>query len=270
MADPTSFLQRHFALPGKAALVTGASGGIGRAFAVALAQAGALVGIHGRAKGRLEETRALIDGAGGRSVILTAELGEVAACKALIEEAHAALGRLDILVNNAGMNRRKPLVEMTPDDFDVIMAANLRSALLLSQAAHPIMREQGGGKIVHVGSITSTYGLGGVSVYGMSKSALAHLTKTMAVEWAGDNIQVNCLAPGRIETERVDELDRALATKQGKSFDEVRASSRSSIPMGRLGEPDEFGQVAAFLCSDAAKYMTGSTVFVDGGSVSCL
>ncbi len=257
MADPTSFLQRHFALPGKAALVTGASGGIGRAFAVALAQAGALVGIHGRAKGRLEETRALIDGAGGRSVILTAELGEVAACKALIEEAHAALGRLDILVNNAGMNRRKPLVEMTPDDFDVIMAANLRSALLLSQAAHPIMREQGGGKIVHVGSITSTYGLGGVSVYGMSKSALAHLTKTMAVEWAGDNIQVNCLAPGFIVT--------PLTKAPIWGDEERRRWLLERIPARRPGTPEDLTGTLLLMVSPASSYLTGQLITVDGG-----
>jgi gluconate 5-dehydrogenase len=257
MTNMTSIFDRYFSLHGKTALVTGASGGIGRAFSLALAGAGAVVAIHGRAEDRLEETRRRIEEAGGRCVPLIAELAEVEACRRLIQEAHEALGRLDVLVNNAGMNRRKPLSEFTQDDYDMIMAANLRSAFVLGQAAYPIMKAQGGGKIVHVGSITSSYGLGGVGVYGLSKSALAHLTKTMAVEWARDNIQVNCLAPGFIVTPLT---ETALWGHEGR-----RSWLLERIPARRGGEPDDLVGCLLLLASPASNYLTGQLITVDGG-----
>jgi NAD(P)-dependent dehydrogenase (short-subunit alcohol dehydrogenase family) len=252
-----TYLEQQFGLAGRSALVTGASGGIGRAFALALARAGAAVAIHGRSEARLDETGSLIEEAGGRSVPLTAELADVAACRSLATRAADALGGLDILVNAAGMNVRTPLAEVAAGDFEAIMAANLRSALILSQAVHPIFKRRGGGKIVHIGSVTSTYGLGGVGVYGMSKSALAHLTKTMAVEWARDDVQVNCLAPGFILTPLTEtpiwgdpERSRWLAAR---------------IPARRPGQPDELVTALLLLVSPGSSYLTGQTLFVDGG-----
>ncbi|MCA1595782.1 MAG: SDR family oxidoreductase [Chloroflexi bacterium] len=210
----SSIVQRLFGLEGKAALVTGASGGIGRALALGLAEAGAAIGIHGRS-------------------------------------------RLDVLVNCAGMNRRKPIKDATVDDFNTIIAANLRSVYFLSQAAYPMMKKQGGGKIVNIGSLTSTMGLGGVSVYGMTKAAMAQLTRTMAVEWARDNIQVNCLAPGFIVTP---------LTEAGLFGDDHRRRwILDRIPAGRPGGPDDLVGTALFMASAASDYLTGQLISVDGG-----
>ena len=190
-----SFLQQLFSLKDKTALVTGASGGLGRAMAVALAGAGARIGIHGTKADKLEETRQAIEQVGGDGVVLSASLGDAAQCQKLAADAQSALGRIDILLNCAGTSRRKLIDTVTQEEFDWIIGVNLRSAFFLSQAVHPMMRQQGGGKIINIGSMTSTLGFANLSVYGMTKSALAQATKTMAIEWAADNIQVNCVAP---------------------------------------------------------------------------
>lgn len=257
MNEANSVLERLFSLRGKAALITGASGGIGRALAVGLAEAGAAVALHGRSEEQLEETRRLVENTGGKAVVLPAELGDLEAAQRLIKETCKALDSLDILINCAGMNRRKPAAEATPDDFDAIIAANLRSLYFLCQAAYPLMRDAGGGKIINIGSITSTYGLGGVSVYGMTKSAVGQLTKTLAVEWAKDNIQVNCLAPGFIVTP---------LTETSVWGDEQRRNwLLSRIPAKRPGQPEELVGVALLMASPASSYLTGQLITVDGG-----
>ncbi len=252
-----TYLERQFSLTGKAALVTGASGGIGRAFAAALAGAGARVCVHGRSRERLRETESLIAEAGGETVSFTAELSDVESCRELVDLTHETLGGLDILVNTAGMNRRKPIEQVTQDDFDTVIAANLRSALFVSQAAYPIMKAAGGGKVVHVGSVTSNYGLGGVATYGMSKSALAHLTRSMAVEWAADGIQVNCLAPGFILTPLTEEPIWGDASRSSWLL--------ARIPAKRPGRPEELVGALLFLVAPGSSYLTGQTLFVDGG-----
>jgi gluconate 5-dehydrogenase len=190
----SSIFQRLFSLHGKAVLITGASGGIGSALAAAFAEAGATVALNGLTAEKLEAAKRNIDAAGGTAVILRQDIQTVESCRDLIASAQAKLGRLDILVNCAGVNRRKPISQITEDDYDTITQINLRSVFFLCQAAQPVMQQQGGGKIINIGSVTSTDGLGGVSVYGITKSGVAQLTKTMALEWAKDNIQVNCLA----------------------------------------------------------------------------
>ena len=260
MPDVKTFLEQQFSLEGKTALVTGASGGIGRALALALARAGALVGINGRSRERLDETAVQIEAAGGRSVRLSAELSDVEQCRELVDRTVEALGGIDILVNTAGMNRRAPVESVSQDDFDTIIATNLRSAFFLSQAAYPQMKARGGGKIVHVGSVTSSYGLGGVGVYGMSKSALAHLTKTMAVEWARDNIQVNCLAPGFILTP---------LTEAPIWGDETRRTwLLGRIPASRPGNAEELVAALLLLVAPGSSYLSGQTLYVDGGFVA--
>jgi gluconate 5-dehydrogenase len=257
VTDASAFLQQQFGLAGRVALVTGASGGIGRVLAVALASAGAAVAAHGRSEERLRETASLIAEAGGRSVTLAADLADVAACRDLAARAADALGGLDVLVNTAGMNVRSPIAEVAQQEYDAIMATNLRSAFFVSQAARPIMRRQGGGKIVHVGSVTSTYGLGGVGVYGMTKSALAHLTRTMAVEWAGDGIQVNCLAPGFIVTP---------LTEAPIWGDRVRSEwLLQRIPAQRPGRSEDLVSALLLFSSPRSSYLTGQTLYVDGG-----
>jgi NAD(P)-dependent dehydrogenase (short-subunit alcohol dehydrogenase family) len=250
-------ITRLFSLDGRAALVTGASSGIGRAIAVAYAEAGAVVALNGTREEGLAETARLIAEVGGRSVSLPAELSEVERCRRLVADAHAALGRLDILVNCAGMNRRKPIVEVTEEDWDTIQAVNLKSAFFLSQAAHPLMAAQGGGKIVNIGSMTSSLGIGTVAVYGTTKAALAQLTKSMAVEWARDNIQVNCLAPGWIVTP---------LTEKGLFGDPIKKRwIIQRIPAGRPGTPDDLTGTAVFLAAPASDYLTGQLISVEGG-----
>jgi NAD(P)-dependent dehydrogenase (short-subunit alcohol dehydrogenase family) len=257
MNKEPSILRRLFSLEGRTALVTGASGGIGRVFAITLAEAGATVGLSGTRQGELEQVRGEILALGGQAVVLPADLSQSASSKQLIADAHAALGRLDILVNCAGINRRKPISMVTEEDYDAITAVNLRSVLFLSQAAHAIMREQGGGKIINVGSITSFDALGDVSVYGATKAAIAQLTRTMAVEWARDNIQVNCIAPGFMMTP---------LTAEGVWGNEQRRTwLLDRIPAHRPGDPEELAGAVLLLASPASSYMTGHTLVVDGG-----
>ncbi len=246
-----------FGLSGKTALVTGASGGIGASLAIALAAAGAKVAVSGRRSDELERIREQIVQAGGEAVCLVADLMSNDACRKLIADAHGQLGRLDILVNCAGMNRRKPISEVTEDDYDTIMQVNLRSIYFLCQAAHPIMQKQGGGKIINVGSLTSSIGLGSTSVYGATKAAVAQLTKTMAVEWAKDNIQVNCLAPGFIITPLT---EKSLWADEAK-----RNWLLGRIPAGRGGAPGDMAGVCVLLASRASDYLTGQMITIDGG-----
>lgn len=253
-----SLIEELFGLEGRTALVTGASGGIGRALAIGLAGAGVVVGVHGRQQGELDETRRLIEQAGGRALVFPADLSDVAACRKLIADAHLALGgRLDILVNCAGMNRRKPIEQVTEDDYDTIMAVNLRSLYFLSQAAYPLMKSQGGGKIIQVASLTSFIALGTTSVYGATKAAVAQLAKTQAVEWAKDNIQVNCLAPGFIRTPLT---DKSLWQDEPK-----RRWLLGRIPMRRPGEPNEMVAAVLLMAGPGSSYLTGQTIAVDGG-----
>lgn len=256
MDNKLPLLERLFSLKGKTVLLTGASGGIGQVLAVALAEAGAAVGVHGRDRERVSETCVMIEQVGGRVAPLIADLAEVEDCRKLVTEAHSALGRLDILINCAATNRRKPITEVTQDDFDTIVAVNLRSVYFLSQAVHPLMRVQGGGKIIHIGSINIFYGLDTVSVYGLTKGGLAQLTKVMAVEWASDNIQVNCVTPGFMLTP----LSKPLWADEQKA-----RWFRGRIPVRRPGEPEELVGAILLLASDASSYITGQNIVVDGG-----
>lgn len=247
-----------FSLEGRTALVTGSSSGIGQAQAVALAEAGAVVAIHGTRPEKLADTEAKIRAVGGTCVSLCAPLdGDRARCHALVEEAAERLGGLDILINCAGTNRRKRIEEVTEDDWQTIMKVNLDSVFWVSQAAQPLMCDRGGGKVLHVGSMTTFRGLGMLAPYGATKAALGLLTQTMAVEWARYNIQVNCLAPGFIVTP---------LTEAGLVNDPDRRKwIMERVPARRLGYPADLAGTTLFLCSQASDYVTGQTVAVDGG-----
>jgi len=248
---------KKFSLQGKCALITGASGGIGRALAAAFAEAGARIGIHGVTAAKLEQARRQVEAAGGRSVVLAQDISTVNGCEGLIAAAVQEMGRLDILVNCAGMNRRKPIREVTEEDYDAITSVNLKAVFFLCQAAQRVMAAQGGGKIINIGSVTSTDGLGGVSVYGITKAGVAQMTKTMALEWAQDNIQVNCLAPGFILTP---------LTEEGLWGDAHRkAWLTERIAARRPGRPEELAGAALLLASEASSYITGQVINVDGG-----
>ena len=252
-----SILQRLFSLEGKAALVTGASGGLGTAIAEALAGAGAAVGLSGTSSAKLDEVRARVESTGARAAMLPGRLEDIESCRSLVQAARDALGRLDILVNCVGINRRAALEAVTPEDFDAVLSLNLRSVFFTSQAAHPHLREAGGGKIVNIGSMASHLGLARVGVYGMTKAALAQLTKTMAVEWARDGIQVNCLCPGFFRTPLTSEY-----------FWETPHRKRwllERIPARRAGEPGDLAGALLLLVSPASSYITGQVLSVDGG-----
>ncbi len=245
-----------FSLDGAVALVTGASGGIGRALAQGLAAAGATVALNGREAARLHVVEQDIQRAGGAAGAFPADISDLATHAPLVAAVVERFGRLDILLNCAGMNRRMPITDMTPAVYDEIMATNLRGLYFLSQAAVPQMVRQGGGKIINIGSLTSAIGLADVSVYGMTKSAVAQLTKTMAIEWAEHNIQVNCLCPGFFETE----LTVPLWGDPGR-----RRWMLERIPLRRSGQPSDLVGLTIYLASPASDYTTGQTFFVDGG-----
>lgn len=256
MANKSSLLQRLFSLEGKAALVTGSSSGIGQALAVGLAEAGANVGVHGRDQERIKQTCSMIEKIGGQAAPFAADLTEVEDCQKLIADAHKTLGRLDILINCAATNRRKPIAEVTQDDFDAVVAVNLRSIYFLSQAAYPIMKSQGGGKIVNIGSINIFYGLDTVSIYGLSKGGVGQLTKVMAIEWADDNIQANCITPGFFLTPLTENL---FSNEKNRNWVCNRARAR------RIGDPEELVGATIMLSSAASSYITGQNIIVDGG-----
>jgi 3-oxoacyl-[acyl-carrier protein] reductase len=261
----------NLGLAGKRALVTAASSGLGFATAQALAAEGAVIALCSREMARAEEAAKTIREKTQSSVYAyQADVTVDADLKQLFERATQDLGGLDILVCNAGGPPSGSFNTLNESEWDKAYQLTLQSVVRSVRYALPHLKKQGGGRVLTIVSSSVKRPLPNLLLSNVFRPAVQGLCKSLASELAPDNIQVNCLAPGRIETERVNELDEALAKKQNLSFDEVRKRSLTTIPMNRLGEPEEFGRVAAFLCSEAALYMTGSTVFVDGGSVTCL
>jgi 2-deoxy-D-gluconate 3-dehydrogenase len=255
----SDLLHDLFSLRGKAALVTGAGGAIGGVLSRALAGAGAAVALHDVSEAKLAEPRAGIEAAGGRAVTLAADLGDAEACRRLVDDAQRALGRLDVLVTCAGINRRKRIDAVTPDDFDAIVAVNLRAVYFVSQAAHRHMAAQGGGKIIHVSSLSARHAFSTISVYAATKAAVSQLTRAQAREWVADNVQVNAIEPGFVQTE----FTRPLWD------DPYRAEwFRRFIPQGRLARPEELVAPVLLLAAPGSTYLTGQAIAVDGGVLS--
>ena len=252
-----------FKLTGKTALVTGGNGGIGLGIARGLAQAGARVAIiarnteksHGAAKILAEET-------GVMPLVLTADVSVPEQVSAVVNEAKNSLGRIDILFNNAGINIRKPPQELTPEEWHKVMDINLTSAFLVSKAVYPHMKQIGGGKIINIGSMTSYFGASYALPYASSKGGIVQLSKSLALAWATDNIQVNALLPGWFETELT---DGARAQVPGL-YERVLAR----IPAGRWARPEDIAGTAIWLASPASGYVTGAAIPVDGGFSSSL
>ena len=259
-------------LTGKRAIVTAASAGLGFAAAEALAAEGAKVAICSRdlerARGAAQRIERQHDGAA-----VTALAADVANAKELerfFGEAIESLGGLDILVCNAGGPPVGSFKSLSEEQWHVAYNLTLQSVARSVRLALPHFEKAGGGRVLALASSSVKRSLPNLLLSNVFRPAVHGLCRSLAMELASDNIQVNCLAPGRIATERTEQLDRANAEKTGVSFEEIRARSVAQIPMGRFGTPEEFGRVAAFLCSPAAIYISGSTIFVDGAAVNCL
>ena len=241
-----------FDLKGKTALVTGGNGGIGLGMAQGLAAAGAKLAIAGRDKAKNAAAAKALS-----AVALEADLTDEKSCRAMVEQAAKQLGRLDILVNNAGTNIRKRPEEYSLEEWKLVMDTNLTSAFVASHAAYPHLKRAGGGKIVNIGSMMSIFGAAFVAPYGASKGGIVQLTRALACAWAKDNIQVNAVLPGWIDT--------ALTQRARKDIPALNDNVMRRTPAGRWGVPADLSGIAVFLSSKASDFVTGTAIPVDGG-----
>jgi NAD(P)-dependent dehydrogenase (short-subunit alcohol dehydrogenase family) len=246
----------QFRLDGRRALVTGASSGLGRHFALSLAQAGASVIVAARSIDKLAETVAEIETAGGEALAVPLDVTDLASVKSGFDRIEAAGGVADVIVNNAGLAVSRPLFEQTEADWDSVLDTNLKGAWLVAQeGARRLVAAKRAGSIVNIASITGERVAGGVVPYCTSKAGVMHLTRAMALELARHGIRVNALAPGYVQTE----LNRDfLASEAGERL-------KSRIPQRRFGLPEELDGALLLLASDAGAYITGSVIFADGG-----
>jgi NAD(P)-dependent dehydrogenase (short-subunit alcohol dehydrogenase family) len=243
-------------LDGKVAVVTGASGGIGRWLAAGLGAAGARVLLTDISADGLAETAAALATAGVDAASLVCDLTDEDAPERIVRGAVEELGALHVVVNCAAVNRRLPILEMDRETYDWIMDVDLRLPYFLSRAAAPIIREGGGGAIVNISSINFAYGLESISVYGPAKAGLSQLTRVMALEWAPYGIRANAIAPGYMDT--------PLAAPLWADPDVSRWIT-NRVPMKRPGRPAELVGICQLLASDAGSFVTGQTIVVDGG-----
>ncbi|MCS6876699.1 MAG: glucose 1-dehydrogenase [Geminicoccaceae bacterium] len=248
---------RLFDLSGKVAIVTGGNGGIGLGMARGLAQAGAAVVVAARDEAKNARAVAELEGLGARALAVAVDVTDEASCRAMVERTVAAFGRLDILVNNAGINIRKRPEEYSLEEWRLILETNLTSAFFCSVLAYPEMKKAGGGKIVNIGSMMSIFGASFTAPYAASKGGIVQMTKAMACAWAKDNIQVNAILPGWIDTE--------LTRRAREQIPGLHEKVVARTPAGRWGTPEDFAGIAVFLCSPASDFLTGAAIPVDGG-----
>jgi 2-dehydro-3-deoxy-D-gluconate 5-dehydrogenase len=246
-----------FLLKGKVAVITGGNGGIGLGMAEGLALAGADIIIAARDAEKSEAAAKQLRRFGTRVSTLVVNVADVADCAAMMAAAQKISGRVDILINNAGINIRKQPQAFTPDEWRQVLSINLDGAFYCAQAVYPFMKAAGGGKIINIGSMLSIFGTSFAPAYAASKGAIVQLTKSLATAWAADNIQVNAVLPGWIDTE----LTRSARQQVEGLHDKVLART----PAGRWGDPTDFGGVATFLSSQASDFVTGTAIPVDGG-----
>jgi len=252
-----------FDLTGKVAIVTGGNGGIGLGIARGLAQAGARIAIVGRNVEKSEAAaRGLVDEIGSKPLVLSADVAQPKEVVRTVADVLKALGRIDILFNNAGINIRKQPQELSPEDWHKVLDVNLTGAFLMAQAVYPTMKKAGGGKIINIGSMTSIFGAAFAAAYASSKGGIVQLSKSLALAWAADNIQVNALLPGWFET---DLTNRARVEVPGL-YERVLAR----IPAGRWASPQDIAGTAVWLASRASDYVTGAAIAVDGGFSAAL
>ncbi|RDI43045.1 SDR family NAD(P)-dependent oxidoreductase [Falsibacillus pallidus] len=245
-----------FRIDGKTALVTGAGRGIGKAIAIGLAEAGADVALLSRTLEDLESTADAIRSLGKKAYVLPTDVTSRVEVKSAVEQVVQEAGRIDILINNAGMNIRSNALSVTDDEWQKIMDTNLKSAFMVSQEAGKIMKEQKDGKIITIASVAGTVALRTGVVYAATKAALIQMTKVLAFEWGSDNINVNAIGPWYFKTPLTEKL-----LQDPDYVNDILAVT----PLKRIGELEELVGPAVFLASDAGKYITGQTIFVDGG-----
>jgi len=248
---------RLFDLTGKTAIVTGGNGGIGLGMARGLAEAGAKIAVVGRNREKNAAAVAELDALGAKAFAVRADVTAEEEVKAMVEEVVRFGGGIDILVNNAGSSVRKRPEDLSHDEFRWVLETNLDSAFLCSKYCYPHMKRVGAGKVLNNGSMMSLFGSSYASAYGASKGGIMQLTRSQAVAWAPDNIQVNCFLPGWIDTDLT-----ANARRQVEGLHE-RVLSRT--PAGRWGVPADLAGLAVFLASPASDFLTGTAIPIDGG-----
>ncbi len=246
-----------FDLKGKVALITGGNGGIGLGMAQGIASLGAAIVIAGRNEAKAADALQTLRDMGAEASFLVADVTNKAECVALVAATVAKHGRLDILVNNAGTSVRKQPQDLTEDEWHHVMDTNLTSAFFCSQAAYPEMVKAGGGKMINIGSMMSLFGAPFATAYASSKGGIVQMSRAMATAWAKDNIQVNAVLPGWIDTD--------LTKRAREQVSGLQDSVQRRTPGGRWGTPHDMAGVAAFLASSASDFVTGTAIPVDGG-----
>lgn len=246
----------QFDLSNKTAIVTGGNRGLGRTIALALAKAGANVAIIGRDEARNKQVVTEIEQLNRKAISFSTDLNSIDSLNEMVENIASTFGTIDILVNNAGTSQTNFALDVTEAEWDKIMNLNVKSLFFCSQAVAKLMKNQGKGKIINVSSVVGAVGDVGISPYTASKAAVINLTRSLALEWARFGIQVNAIGPAYIETEM---------NHEELSNPRVREKIISKTPLKRLGNPEEIEGAVLLLASDAGSFITGQTIFVDGG-----
>jgi NAD(P)-dependent dehydrogenase (short-subunit alcohol dehydrogenase family) len=247
-------------LAGKSAVITGGGTGIGQAIALAFGREGAKVAVAGRRKEKLDDTLRLLQNTGCSALALECDVTKAADTQRLVKSAEDAFGKVNVLVNNAGALSVSTIENISEEDWDQVMATNVKGPFLMSRAALPAMRRAGGGSIINVGSVLGLVAIRDRAAYCASKGGVTMLTRAMALDHARDNIRVNCLCPSIVESDMTQNL--FAETEAGR---QARESRLASIPLGRFGKPDDIAGLAVFLASDESSWMTGTVIPVDGG-----
>lgn len=248
-----------FNLSEKNAIVTGSGRGLGKGMALALARAGANIGLISRTEEELKQVSEEISTLSKSSYYQAMDVRNTDSIHHFVHQFVVKYGAIDILVNAAGLNVRTPFLEITDEDWELVMDVNLKSVLKVSQSVIPHMQKSKKGKIINIASLTSEIGISAMATYGASKGGVSQLTKAMAVEFAPDGIQVNAIGPGYYHTKMTDSV---FNDEQRKDW------LLSRIPMKRTGTPEDLAGAAIFLASSASDYITGQTIYVDGGWLS--